>query len=95
MRPFWSGRTMLCAPEGDGGGAGGNPPAPPPPPPAPAPEPKKDDPPKKDDGPLDTVVRDVTRIKKHIGLDEAAPVPTPAAKKKSGGLPIFSLFGDD
>jgi hypothetical protein len=85
---------MLCAPEGEGGGAGGNPAPAPAPVPAPAPEPKPADKPKdpepKPETPIDTVVRDVARIKKHIKLDEDAPVPVP--KKKSGGLPIFSIF---
>jgi hypothetical protein len=102
MRPFWSGPTMLCAPEGDGGGAGGNsPPAPPPVPkpddkPAPKPDdkpaPKPDDKPK-GDGPLDLLVKDVARVKKHIGLDEDKPAPAPA--KKRGGLPVFSIFDKD
>jgi hypothetical protein len=87
---------MLCAPD-DGGGAGGNPP--PAPSPAPIPEPPKEekkdekkDPPTPKDGPMDLVVRDVARIKKHVGLDEDKPAP---AKKKSGGFSVFSLFDKD
>jgi hypothetical protein len=94
MRPFWSGRTMLCAPEGEGNGGGGNSPPADPPPGAPPPEPpkeKKPDPKPEPETPTETLARDVARLKKHTKLDE----PDVPAKKKESGLPVFSLFGDD
>jgi hypothetical protein len=78
--------AFLCAPEGDSGSA----PAAAPAAPAPAAEPKKEE---AASGPVETVVRDVARIKEKIGLDAAAPVPT--KKKEADEEPLWCtrLFG--
>jgi hypothetical protein len=95
MRPLfkWYARHVVFnkpddPPAGGGGGL-----------PAPVPtDPPKNDPPKGPDPkpapetPVDTMARDIARLKKHTRLDE--PPGSPAAKKQEddAGLPLFSIF---